>query len=60
MSTADPHWVKSSYSHSTDPGDCVEVATPPATIHIRDSKTPETPHLAVSRVTWAAFLDGVS
>lgn len=60
MSTAELHWVKSSYSDSSEPGDCVEVATTPATIHIRDSKTPETPHLAVSRVTWAAFLDGVS
>ncbi|MYR19770.1 DUF397 domain-containing protein, partial [Streptomyces sp. SID6137] len=30
------NWFKSTYS-SSGSGDCVEVATTPATIHIRDS-----------------------
>ncbi|MFF4502624.1 DUF397 domain-containing protein [Streptomyces sp. NPDC001401] len=60
MSTAELHWFKSSYSSSSEPGDCVEVATTPATIHIRDSKTPDTPHLTVAPTTWSAFLTAVS
>ncbi|AZQ35344.1 DUF397 domain-containing protein [Streptomyces cyaneochromogenes] len=56
MSTAELHWFKSSYSDSSEPGDCVEVATTPATIHIRDSKTPEAPHLTVTPSTWTTFL----
>ncbi|WP_405872550.1 MULTISPECIES: DUF397 domain-containing protein [unclassified Streptomyces] len=47
-------WFKSSYSDSGG-GDCVEVARTSA-IHIRDSKTPEDPHLTVSPTTWSAFL----
>ncbi|WEO97108.1 DUF397 domain-containing protein [Streptomyces sp. FXJ1.172] len=50
------HWKKSSYS--PDASNCVEVApTPtPTTIHIRDSKTPTTPHLTVTPSTWTEFL----
>lgn len=54
-------WRKSSYSDSGG-GDCVEVASapsPPSAIHIRDSKTPEAPHLTVSPTTWSAFLGGL-
>jgi len=50
-------WRKSTYSDNTG-GDCVEVATASA-IHIRDSKTPEAPHLTVSPTTWSAFLGGL-
>lgn len=60
MSTAELHWFKSSYSDSSEPGDCVEVATTPATIHIRDSKTPHTPHLTVAPATWNSFVGHVS
>ncbi|WP_409471550.1 DUF397 domain-containing protein [Streptomyces sp. HC307] len=60
MSTSELHWFKSSYSSSNEPGDCVEVATTPATIHIRDSKTPDTPHVTVARGTWADFLTYVA
>ncbi|WP_406444694.1 DUF397 domain-containing protein [Streptomyces sp. NBC_01613] len=60
MSTTQLRWFKSSYSDSSEPGDCVEMATTPATIHIRDSKTPETPHLTVTPAAWSAFLGGVS
>ncbi|MFI8945641.1 DUF397 domain-containing protein [Streptomyces sp. NPDC053750] len=49
-------WFKSSYSSSGDGNDCVEVATTPATIHIRDSKHPDGPYLAVPPAAWAAFV----
>ncbi|MFD3661024.1 DUF397 domain-containing protein [Streptomyces sp. NPDC058659] len=48
-------WRKSSYSSGGD-GDCVEVAACPATIHIRDSKNPTGPQLALSPATWTDFL----
>ncbi|WP_406355574.1 DUF397 domain-containing protein [Streptomyces sp. NBC_01635] len=48
-------WIKS--SHSSDDGpSCVEVATTPATIHVRDSKNPRGPRLALAPTTWASFL----
>ncbi|MCL8014043.1 DUF397 domain-containing protein [Streptomyces sp. AS02] len=56
MSTAELHWFKSSYSDSSDINDCVEIAPTPTTIHIRDSKTPEAPHLTVAPSTWTTFL----
>ncbi|MFG3361916.1 MULTISPECIES: DUF397 domain-containing protein [Streptomyces] len=56
MSTPELHWFKSSYSSSNEPGDCVEVATTPATIHIRDSKTPHAAHLTVTPAVWSDFL----
>lgn len=48
-------WRKSSYS-GDECGNCVEVAAHPTTIHIRDSKTPTTPHLTVTPTAWTAFL----
>ncbi|MFF5145135.1 DUF397 domain-containing protein [Streptomyces sp. NPDC013157] len=48
-------WRKSIYSISGS-GDCVDVATHPTTIHIRDSKNPQGPRLAVSPDAWADFL----
>ncbi|MFC4609089.1 DUF397 domain-containing protein [Streptomyces maoxianensis] len=48
-------WRKSSYSDG-EGGDCVEVATCPTTIRIRDSKNTARPHLAVTPVTWSAFV----
>ncbi|MGW0652067.1 DUF397 domain-containing protein [Streptomyces umbrinus] len=56
MST-DLNWFKS--SHSGGEGECLEIAiaqTAPATIHIRDSKTPTAPTLTVTPTTWSAFL----
>ncbi|WP_128818275.1 DUF397 domain-containing protein [Streptomyces sp. S063] len=55
MST-DLHWFKSSYSGSQG-GDCVEVATCPHTVHVRDSKDLTVPALAVSPATWTSFVD---
>ncbi|MGA5108519.1 DUF397 domain-containing protein [Streptomyces pseudogriseolus] len=48
-------WIKSSYSTSDGPS-CVEVAATPGTIHVRDSKNPGGPRLAVAPTAWAAFL----
>ncbi|MEU6100852.1 DUF397 domain-containing protein [Streptomyces flaveolus] len=55
-----PAWFKSSYSSSGDGNDCVEVAiaTATATVHIRDSKRPDGPRLAVTRAAWEGFLAG--
>jgi hypothetical protein len=48
-------WFKSSYS-DTEGGDCVEVATCPSTIYIRDSKHDMGPILSVSPTRWTAFV----
>ncbi|MYQ99569.1 DUF397 domain-containing protein [Streptomyces sp. SID6139] len=49
------NWFKSTYS-SSGSGDCVEVATTPATIHIRDSKDKQGSQLALAPTTWSAFV----
>ncbi|MCL7376486.1 DUF397 domain-containing protein [Streptomyces sp. 35G-GA-8] len=47
-------WFKS--SHSDDAGGaCLEVAPSPHAIHIRDSKNPTGPTLALAPTSWAAF-----
>ncbi|MEV5874020.1 DUF397 domain-containing protein [Streptomyces sp. NPDC052101] len=48
------HWQKSTYSG--DGSNCVEIAPTPTTIHIRDSKTPNAPHLTITPSTWTDFL----
>ncbi len=48
-------WSKSSYS-APNGGDCVEVATCPHTVHVRDSKDPTVPALALSPAAWSAFI----
>lgn len=58
MSTAEPApraWFKSSYS-GNEGGECLEAATTPDTIHIRDSKAPARAQLAFSAPGWAAFV----
>jgi hypothetical protein len=48
-------WRKSSYSGSQ--GDnCVEVAACPGTVHVRDSKDPDGPHLDFTPAEWTSFL----
>ncbi|MFE7660399.1 DUF397 domain-containing protein [Streptomyces celluloflavus] len=55
MSNSELAWYKSSYSGSS--GDsCVEIATSPTTVHIRDSKNTAGPQLAVPANAWAAFV----
>ncbi|MFD7259474.1 Scr1 family TA system antitoxin-like transcriptional regulator [Streptomyces sp. NPDC059874] len=39
-------------------GNCVEIATHAAAVHVRDSKVGDGPVLTVTPVTWTAFLDG--
>ncbi|MFD9218516.1 DUF397 domain-containing protein [Streptomyces sp. NPDC060064] len=56
MST-DLDWFKSSYS--SEQGECVEVATCPATIHVRDSKDTTRPALALSPTAWTALIETV-
>ncbi|MEU6125342.1 DUF397 domain-containing protein [Streptomyces sp. NPDC047123] len=53
-------WRKSSYSSSGDGNDCVEVASTPRMVHVRDSKTPRSPHLNLTPAAWSAFLTGWS
>ncbi|WP_406478218.1 DUF397 domain-containing protein [Streptomyces sp. NBC_01615] len=55
MSTSELAWFKSSYSGSQG-DDCVEVATCPETIHVRDSKNTQGPQLALSPTAWGDFL----
>jgi hypothetical protein len=55
MNTSELTWFKSSYSSGGD-GDCVEIATSPTTIHIRDSKAKEGPVLGLSPAAWSAFV----
>jgi len=52
-------WCKSSYSDDED-GDCIEVATLPATIAVRDSKDPERAHLTFPAPAFAAFIRTVT
>ncbi|MEU8348808.1 DUF397 domain-containing protein [Streptomyces sp. NPDC048845] len=52
-------WFKSSYS-GDEGGACVEVAHDRAnaadgTVHVRDSKNPAGPSLALSRAAWTSF-----
>ncbi|MFF1297537.1 MULTISPECIES: DUF397 domain-containing protein [unclassified Streptomyces] len=55
MSGTALQWFKSSYSGS-EGGNCVEVATQPAAVHVRDSKNPAGPQLTVTPDAWAAFV----
>lgn len=50
-------WFKSSYSGG-EGGECLEAAVTPDTIHLRDSKQPTGPQLALSPSAWSAFLSG--
>ena len=50
-------WFKSSYSSSGDGNSCVEVATTPGAIHVRDSKYLATsPRLTLAPGAWADFV----
>jgi hypothetical protein len=53
--SAELHWFKSSYSSNEGP-ECIEVATSPATVRVRDSKDPQGPHLVFTPTEWSAFL----
>lgn len=53
--TSDLAWRKSSRSGGQG-GECVEVATRPGAIVIRDSKDPHGSILIVSKDEWASFI----
>ena len=49
-------WFKSSYSSGPDGDSCVEIATAPGTVHVRDSKSVEGPRFAVTPTAWSDFV----
>ncbi|MFC8967047.1 DUF397 domain-containing protein [Streptomyces sp. NPDC057094] len=53
-------WFKSSYSDGPDGDSCIEVATTPGTVHVRDSKNAAGPRLAVTPGAWADFVSFAS
>ncbi|MFJ6505252.1 DUF397 domain-containing protein [Streptomyces sp. NPDC091879] len=53
-------WFKSSYSGGTSGESCIEVATTPDTVHVRDSKNAAGPRLAVTPGAWADFVSFAS
>ncbi|WP_328718596.1 DUF397 domain-containing protein [Streptomyces sp. NBC_00247] len=54
-SVAALHWVKSSHS-GAEGGNCLEVATSPGTVHVRDSKQHTGPTLTLAPHAWTAFV----
>ncbi|MHC3815173.1 DUF397 domain-containing protein [Streptomyces sp. DT9] len=58
-SPSDLTWFKSSYSTSDGPS-CVEVATAPTTVHVRDSKNIPGPELGFAPGAWAEFVSYAS
>lgn len=55
MSTTELAWFKSSYSSGSE-GDCVEVATCPDSVRVRDSKDKQGPQLALTHTAWTDFV----
>ncbi|MCX5381819.1 DUF397 domain-containing protein [Streptomyces sp. NBC_00083] len=53
-------WFKSSYSGGTNGESCVEVATAPGTVRVRDSKATNGPQLALTPAAWADFVSYAS
>lgn len=49
-------WFKSSYSSGSEGDSCVEIATAPGTVHVRDSKNAQGPRLALTPEAWADFV----
>ena len=48
-------WRKSSYSGNSG-GDCVEIATSPPMVAVRDSKNPDGGTLVLAPAAWTGFL----
>ncbi|WP_030617492.1 DUF397 domain-containing protein [Streptomyces sclerotialus] len=57
--TLKSEWIKSSYSTDDGP-DCVEVATDPDAVRVRDSKDVRGPQLTFACGAWSAFVTYVS
>ncbi|MEU6539500.1 DUF397 domain-containing protein [Streptomyces sp. NPDC047000] len=47
-------WFKSTYS-GNEGGACLELATTPNAVHVRDSKKPTRAQIVFTRQSWAAF-----
>ncbi|MEV8125312.1 DUF397 domain-containing protein [Streptomyces sp. NPDC085944] len=58
MTTPD-NWRKSSYSGGGDGNNCVEIATSPTHVAVRDSKDPAPAILTVPVEAFAPFLDAL-
>ncbi|MGW1467577.1 DUF397 domain-containing protein [Streptomyces sp. NPDC002308] len=54
-SDAELRWFKSSHS-GAEGGNCLEVATSPGTVHVRDSKQHTGPVLTLAPDAWTAFV----
>ncbi|MFE2556917.1 DUF397 domain-containing protein [Streptomyces sp. NPDC059352] len=52
-------WFKSSYSGGNTT-ECVECAHTPTGTHVRDSKRPEGPALALRANAWQDFVDSIA
>ncbi|MQY12709.1 hypothetical protein SRB5_28480 [Streptomyces sp. RB5] len=60
MTSNEPkRWTKSTYSSGAG-GECVEVATTSAHVHVRDSKNPTGPHLTFTPEAWRAFITALA
>ncbi|MEU1297262.1 DUF397 domain-containing protein [Streptomyces sp. NPDC005840] len=57
--TVELSWFKSTYSSSGDGNDCIEVATVPGIVHVRDSKVIGGPQLLVDPGVWRGFVRGL-
>ncbi|MFK4224069.1 DUF397 domain-containing protein [Streptomyces sp. NPDC019890] len=55
MNTEQFRWFKSSHSGG-EGGACVEVATSPTAIRVRDSKVIDSPQLSVAPGAWSVFV----
>lgn len=53
---SEPAWFKSSYSSNGNEGDCVEVASAPDSVRVRDSKNLPGPQLTFGDRAWAGFV----
>jgi Domain of unknown function (DUF397) len=52
-------WRKSSYSGGVNDNACVELASLPAVVAVRDSKNPHLGHLALSGRQFAGLVDRI-
>lgn len=53
MSSTRQPWRKSTYSNGQ--ANCIETASQPGTVAVRDSKDPEGPRLAIPATAWRVF-----
>ncbi|MFS8200909.1 DUF397 domain-containing protein [Streptomyces sp. CWNU-52B] len=53
---SDLTWFKSSYSSGSEGDSCIEIATAPGAVHVRDSKNLAGPRLALTPHVWTDFV----